>query len=154
MDKQEGLVANRAPIFIGDNYVFWSVRMKCHLMSLGCRIWNYVEKWYKIPDNLPTNIDELYEYESNTKSLNAILKGLPNLVFVKVMQCKTTEHAWEKIKIDYKGASKVKKSKLQTYKGKFKILKMKEEENIAEYLQRVDEIVNAIRSLEGEIKEK
>ena len=31
---------------------------------------------------------------------------------------------------------------------------MKEEENIAEYLLRVDEIVNAIRGIGGEIKEK
>ena len=52
-------------------------------------------------------------------------------MFVKVMQCKTTKHAWEKLKIAYKWASKVKKSKLQTYKGKFESLKMKEEKNIA-----------------------
>ena len=31
---------------------------------------------------------------------------------------------------------------------------MKEEENIAEYLLRVDEIVNAIKDIGGEIKEK
>ena len=31
---------------------------------------------------------------------------------------------------------------------------MKEEENIAEYLLRVDEIVNAIRGIGGQIKEK
>ena len=31
---------------------------------------------------------------------------------------------------------------------------MKEEENIAEYLLRVDEIVNTIRGIGGEIKEK
>ena len=49
--------------------------------------------------------------------MNAVLKGLTNSVFVKVMQCKTTKHAWEKIKIAYEGASKVKKSKIQTFKG-------------------------------------
>ena len=76
------------------------------------------------------------------------------MVFIKVMQCKTTKHAWEKLKIAYKWASKVKKSKLQTYKGKFKSLKIKEEENIVEYLLRVDEIVNAIKGMGGEIKEK
>ena len=69
-------------------------------------------KGYKIPDNLPTNRDELDEYESNAKYLNAILKGLSYSLFVKVMQCKTTKHAWEKLKISYEGASKVKKYKL------------------------------------------
>ena len=31
---------------------------------------------------------------------------------------------------------------------------MKEEENIAEYIQRVDEMVNVIRGIGGELKEK
>ena len=39
-------------------------------------------------------------------------------------------------------------------KGQFEILKMKEEENITEYLLRVDEIVNVIRGIGREIKEK
>ena len=120
-----------------------------HLMSLGCKIRSYVEKVYKIPDNLPTNRDELDEYESNVKALNAILKGLADSMFVKVVQCKTTKHAWENLKIAYAGASKVKKSKLQTCKGKFESLKLKEEENIVEYILRVDEIFNVIKGLGG-----
>ena len=127
MDKQEGLVANRPSLFTRNNYASWSVRMRCHLMSLGCKIQTLVEKGYKIPDNLPTNRDELDECESNAKALNDILKGLVDSVFVKVMQCKTSKHAWEKLKISYEGDSKVKKSKLQTYKGQFESITIKEE---------------------------
>ena len=43
-------------------------------------------KGYKIPDNLPTDRDELDEHKSNAKDLNAILKGLAHSMFVKVMQ--------------------------------------------------------------------
>ena len=59
------------------------------------------------------------------KSLNAILSGLTNSIFTKVMQCKTAKQAWDKLKIIYEGAYKVKESKLQTYRGKFERLKMK-----------------------------
>ena len=59
-----------------------------------------------------------------------------------------------KIKCVYEGARKVKESKLQTYKWQFESLKKKEEENIAEYILRVDEISNAIRGIIGWIKEK
>ena len=59
------------------------------------------------------------------------MSGLINLVFVKAMQCKTSKHAWEKLKCVYGGAPKLKEFKLQTYKGQFESLKMKEEENIA-----------------------
>ena len=58
------------------------------------------------------------------------------------------------MKIIYEGESKVEESKIQTYKGQFESLKMKEEENIGEYLLHVDEFVNAIRRLGGKLKEK
>ena len=74
MDQQEGLATNKPPLFTRNNYAFWSVRMRCHIMSLGCKIWSSVEKGYKIPDNLPTYRDELDEYESNAKYLNGIWK--------------------------------------------------------------------------------
>ena len=100
---QQGLATNIPPLFIGYNYAYYSVRMKCHLMSLGCKIWSFVEKGYKIPENLPIDRDELYKYESNAKYLNAILSGLTQSVFVKFVQCKTSKHAWEKLKCFYEG---------------------------------------------------
>ena len=68
------------------------------------------------------------------------------------MQCKTSKYAWEKLKYVYEGAPKFKESKLQTYKGEFENLKIKEEENIAEYILRVDEIVNSIRGIGEKLK--
>ena len=90
--------------------------MKFHLMSLGWKLWGETEKEYKIADNLPIDRLELYQYEGNAKSLNAILSGLTNFVFVKVMRWKIAKQAWDKLKIVYEGASKVKESKIQTYR--------------------------------------
>ena len=58
------------------------------------------------------------------------------------------------MKIIYEGEYKVKESKLQTYRGQFESLKMKEEENVGEYLLQLDEVLNAIRGLGGKLKEK
>ena len=101
--------------------------MKCHLMSLGWDVWEETEKEYKIGDQAPTDPVELHQYEGKSKSLNAILSGLKNSVFTKVMRCETSKQAWDKLKIIYEEASKFKESKLQTYKGQFKSFKMKEE---------------------------
>ena len=70
------------------------------------------------------------------------------------MQCRTSKHTWEKLKCVYEGAPKVKECKIQNYKRMFENLKMKEEENIAECIVRVDENFNSIRGIGGEIKEK
>ena len=67
--------------------------MKCHLMSLGYKVWRSVEKEYEIPNDLPIDKSELGQYEANSKTLNAILSGLTNSLLVKVMQCKTSKHA-------------------------------------------------------------
>ena len=70
------------------------------------------------------------------------------------MECKTSKQAWDKLNIIYEGASKVKESKIQTYKGQFESLKMKEEKNTGKYLLRVDEVVNDIICLGGKLKER
>ena len=153
MDQQEGLSTNKSPPFIRENYAYWSIRMRCYLLSLGWKFWAAIEKELNIGNQYPTNIVDLGEYEGNSKYLNAILSGLTNSVFTKVMQCTSAKQAWDKLKIIYEGDSKVKESKLQTYKGQFESLKMKEQENNGEYLLRVDEVVNAIRGLGGKLKE-
>ena len=109
MDQQEGLATNRPPLFTGENYAQWSVRMKCHLMSLGWKVWVATEKEQKIEDQEPTDLMELGQYEGNAKALNAILSGLTNSVFVKVMRCRTAKQAWDKLKIVYEWAYKVKR---------------------------------------------
>ena len=153
MDQQEGLATNRPPLFTGENYAYWSVMMRVHMMSPGWKVWEATKKELNIGNWYPTDTVELGEYEGNSKALNAILSGLSNLVFTKVMQCTSYKQAWDKFKIIYEGEYKVKESKIQTYKGQFESLKMKQEDNIGEYLLRVDEVVNAIRGLWEKLKE-
>jgi hypothetical protein len=62
------------------------------------------------------------------------------------MHCKSAKEIWDKLEVVYEGDDKVRESKLQTYRTQFENLKMKEEENIVEYLHRVDEVVNSIRA--------
>ena len=81
--------------------------MKCHLMSLGWKVLATEREYKIIDDSLPTDSVDLGQYEGNAKSLNAILSELTNIVFVKVMQCKTTKQAQDKLNIIYEEESKV-----------------------------------------------
>ena len=63
------------------------------------------------------------------------------------------KQVWDKLKNIYEGDDKVKREKLQTYRGQFENLKIKEEENIKAYFLRVDETVNIIRGLGERIEE-
>jgi hypothetical protein len=91
--------------------------------------------------------------QNNSKATNALLNGLGESVYTKVVHGKYTKDIWDKLQNIYEGYSKFKEAKLQTYRDQFKQLKMKEYENIVAYFLRVDEIVNAIIGLGEEIEE-
>jgi hypothetical protein len=47
-----------APLFKGNDYALWSVRIKSYIMSLGCDIWKFVEDGYIAPGTTPTDTSE------------------------------------------------------------------------------------------------
>ena len=63
------------------------------------------------------------------------------------MHCTSTKEIWEKLQVIYEGDERVKQTKLQTYRGQFEKMKMKEEENVVVCLLTIDEVVNTIKRL-------
>jgi hypothetical protein len=63
--------------------------------------------------------------QNNSKSTNALLNGLGESVYAKLVHCKSSKDIWDKLQNIYEGDSKVKAVKLQTYRGQFKQLKMR-----------------------------
>jgi hypothetical protein len=115
-------------------------------LAINCR-------WITTPAVPPTNDKAMKLSENNSKAKNALLNGLSDTIFTKVSHCKSAKEIWDKLRNIYEGDSKVKEAKLQTYRGQFEQLKMKEDEDITTYFLRVDEIVNAIIGLGEEIEE-
>ncbi|XP_059073274.1 uncharacterized protein LOC131874068 [Cryptomeria japonica] len=150
---QEGSSVTRAPLFDGTDYVFWKIRMETYLISLDLDVWNIVCTKYTVPANIPTTPDEKKQYEMNARAKHAILCGLTKDVFVKIMHCKSAHEIWEKIENIYQGNEKVKQSKILTLKTQFEEMKMKDNEKVAKYFLRIDEVVNGMRGLGEEVDE-
>lgn len=109
---------------------------------------------YEILENPPMDQAEKKACENNAKDRNAILCGSSNSEFLKVLKCKNAKDVWEKLYTIYEGDDKVKEAKLQTHRAYFKSIKMKEDESITTLLLWVDEVINSIRGLSEELKEK
>ena len=101
---------------------------------------------------MPTSEREIKLGKNNSKSTNALMNGLCESIYTKVIQCKSAKEIWDKLQNIYEGDSKVKATKLQTYRGQFEQLNMKEDENIAAYFLRVDGTI--LQSLDWEKKSK
>jgi hypothetical protein len=89
----------------------------------------------------------------HAKALNTLQVGLSKKILAKVLNCQNAKQLWDKLETIYVGYSKVKRAKLQTLKVQYECLKMKDEENISEYFERVDNIVNAIRGFGLEVSD-
>ena len=115
-------------------------------MSLGADVWDVVETGYVKPVVLASK-DYKLEFSFNAKAMNAILSGLAEAKFVKVMHLEYAKEMWDKFVSSYEGNEKVKDDKLQTYRLKFEQLKMNADDTFNKYLLRIEEIVNAIKGL-------
>jgi hypothetical protein len=67
------------------------------------------------------------------------------------MHCDNEKYLWDKLQNIYEGDAKVNGVKIQIFRANFEQLKMKEDEDIASYLLRVDEIGNTIKGLRVEV---
>ncbi|KAH9299833.1 hypothetical protein KI387_031515, partial [Taxus chinensis] len=65
-----------------------------------------VDSGYTVPTTPPTNQTGKRVVENNSKAMNAILCGLAEAEFVKVMQCDTAKEMWDKLKTIYEGDNK------------------------------------------------
>jgi hypothetical protein len=89
MDQQEGMSSNVAPLFKGNDYAFWIIRMRSYPMDLGCDVWLSVVNGYTEPTTSPSDVAAKNLCNDNSRAVNAILGGLENTIFVKVMHCKS-----------------------------------------------------------------
>ena len=140
-------------MFDASNYAFWSIRTRAFIEAQGIEIWQSIESGYKVPTTIPTDANELAQYNNNSKAKNHLLGAINKFVFNKVMNCPSAKEMWDKLQTTYEGDSKVKEAKLQTYKGQFEWLRMNEDEDIIAYILRVDQLVNTIRGLGEEVEE-
>jgi hypothetical protein len=144
---------NGIPQFDGQKYAFWSIRMRTYIQAHGFQVWQSIVDGYTAPTVPPTNDKVVKLGENNSKATNALLNGLSDMVFTKVAHYKSAKEIWDKLQNIYEGDTKVKAAKIQTYRGQFEQLKMKEDEDIIAYFLRVDETVNEIIGLGEEIEE-
>eukprot|EP00253_Pinus_taeda_P014536 PITA_14536 len=130
MSNYEREASIQPPIFDGSNFVYWKVRTTAYLQSLGIEVWDIVETGYTFPSTTPKDTAGKKQYETNAKAINTLLGSLSQSEFVKV-----------------------KRAKLQTRRIQYESLRMHNDESVANYFLRIDEIVNCMKNLGEEIKE-
>ncbi|XP_043692777.1 uncharacterized protein LOC122643194 [Telopea speciosissima] len=147
MDSSSSYSHSKVPQFDGTGYGFWRIRMDTYLKSLGYGVWMSVKNGYKIPIGDITDTVELKKYENDSKAKNALLSALVSTKFARVVGCETAKEVWDKLQNVHEGDEKIKEATL------YDNLKMSNEDTVESFMSKVNEIINAIRSLGEEIKD-
>ncbi|KAH6770772.1 hypothetical protein C2S52_015575, partial [Perilla frutescens var. hirtella] len=144
------------PVFTGENYHVWSVKMQAYLK--GLLLWEAVET--EMETNLPNNptINQLKVYEEKVsrkfRALSTLHAAVDETIFTRIMDCGSAKEVWDKLQTEFQGNEKTKKMQVFNLRKEFELLKMKETENIKEYIDKVMKVVNQIRLLGEELPEK
>ncbi|XP_020089023.1 uncharacterized protein LOC109710699 [Ananas comosus] len=129
-----GFSAMAPPVFDGENYQAWAVRMRAYLE--GCDFWEAVEQDYEVaplPDN-PTINQIKYHKERTTRQS-------------RIMTCESTKAIWDFLKAEYQGDETIKSMKGLNLMREFEKLQIKESEIIKEYCDKLTSIANQARAL-------
>ncbi|XP_055826253.1 uncharacterized protein LOC129894583 [Solanum dulcamara] len=136
------------PMFTGENYHIWVIKMKAYLKDLS--LWETIESEDDPPPLGPNpTVAQMKIYEDSKsrkpKALTCLHSALSDVIFTRIMTCETPKEAWEKLKEEFDGSDRVKAVKLLTLKREFEMLRMKEGDTVKEYSAKLMEIVNQIR---------
>ncbi|XP_028073802.1 uncharacterized protein LOC114276221 [Camellia sinensis] len=78
-------MAATIPIFDGENYEFWNVKMRTLFLSMG--LWNTVVNGY--------NENNEEEQQRDAAALSQIQQGVSDWIFKKIMNATKAKQAWD-----------------------------------------------------------
>ena len=134
------------PVFKGDCYEFWSIKMKTLFKSQ--ELWDLVETGYDDPDE-EGRLKE--NKKKDNKALFFIQQAVHESIFSKIAAVTTAREAWLTLQIPYQGSSRVIIVKLQSLRRDFETLYMKSGESVQDFLSRAAAIVNQMRAYGEEV---
>ncbi|GKF88010.1 hypothetical protein Tco_0258887, partial [Tanacetum coccineum] len=93
-----------------------------------------------------TQLKALKEKRMKAKTaLYLLFQSVDESGFEKIVGASTAKQAWDTLKKAYKGADRVKQVRLQTLRGELEVMKMKEAEEVSDYITRVQTVVNQLK---------
>ncbi|XP_074347744.1 uncharacterized protein LOC141686611 [Apium graveolens] len=151
-----GMSQWQMPKFTKDNYENWCIRMKAILGAND--VWELVEKGLMVPEN-ESNLNQVQKEQlqaQRKKDLKAIIiihQCLDDSLLQKVAFATTSKKFWDILNSSFSGDAKMKRVRLQTLRGEFEALRMKESESISDYFSRVLTIFNQMKSNGEEVSD-
>jgi hypothetical protein len=135
----------KPPHFNGEDYSFWSHKMRSHVFSLHPSIWEIVENGmhFDSTDN-PVIINE--QIHKNAQATTVLLASLCRDEYNKVSGLDNAKQIWDTLKISHEGNDATMITKMELVEGELGRFAMIRGEEPTQTYNRLKTLVNKIRS--------
>jgi hypothetical protein len=135
----------KPPHFDGEDYLFWSHKMRSHLFSLHPSIWEIMESGmhFDSTDN-PVMINE--QIHKNAQATTVLLASLCRDEYNKVSDLDNAKQIWDTLKISHDRNDATMITKMELVKGELGRFAMIRGEEPTQTYNRLKTLINKIRS--------
>lgn len=155
---KDGGSSNKPPLFSGEYFDFWKIRMKAHLEAQGEGIWEAIEEGPHNPVNVVNGVGTAKlksTYDENDKkkilnekkATNILQSALSMDEFFRVSQCKSAKEIWDTLVETHEGTAEVKRSRLNTLSQEYEMFRMQPGESIVALQKRFVHLTNHLIAL-------
>jgi len=150
MEGESNFFVMTPPIFDGDNYQMWVVRMETYLEALD--LWEAIKEDYEI-ESLPKNPtvaqikSQKLKKMKRSKAKACLFAVVSLMVFTRIMSLKSTKAIEDYLKAEYEGDERIRGMQVLNLIREFELQRMKESESVKEYSDRLLSIANKVRLL-------
>ncbi|CAL2248117.1 unnamed protein product [Prunus armeniaca] len=142
-----GMGELRAPIFNGNNYDFWRIKMCTIFKSHKLR--DMVEQGFESPvkkkDGGVLSAAQKLALEENVakdaKVLGLIQRVVSDEIFPRIALQELAKEAWEILQQEFRGDKKVRSIKLEALRREFEYTRMQDDESLSGYITKLLELV-------------
>ncbi|GAV65593.1 UBN2 domain-containing protein, partial [Cephalotus follicularis] len=102
-------------------------------------------------ESSPTTVPMREWQKKDADALAKIHLAVSDSIFPRIMNSTSAKEAWDTLQDEFKGTVKIRAIKLQTLRRDFENLRMTEGETIKDFSSRAIEVVNQMKSYDGNI---
>nr|XP_028952695.1 uncharacterized protein LOC114822485 [Malus domestica] len=131
----------RTPIFSGENYEFWRIKMVTIFKSHG--LWKFVEKGVTVSNSKKEKTEgslgeeddkkTVATYMQDAKALGIIQNAVSDQIFLRIANSDSAKVACDLLYGEYHGGDQVRSVKLQNLKREFEYARMRDDESMSRY---------------------
>jgi len=140
------------PVFFGENYQIWSVKLKFYQEASG--LWDVVMSEIQPLQEDPT-VAQIRNYNNEVirtaKAKTCSHSAISDVVFIRIMSCETAKEAWNTLQEAFQGNERTRQMQVLNLRREFEMLRLKEAETIKEYFDRLLAVVNKIQLLRKDL---